>query len=440
MNTIKLKKTGWLIGLAAVLIVGAISYWYNCNTPELISKAGASVIQLATNSHVEKFSNSETAIALATSKMNAKQTNADIQRTYSNFLNEWKKTDTLGSKDAVAFRQHFIAAYKLQKERYSYEAVNEFLAIFIILLIVITFLCLALLSNLLRDITGNPAPREIEMSYLTKETNLKSGTNGNTAEVLAPYSLSRTQLAIWITIIGSVYTYAVFWDDLPLSAINNTALLLMGIAGGTFAAGAILDTTEIQQKVTRHQDQDVNSNFFKDILSDGNGISIHRFQNVVWTVIAIFVYFYKYGNPIPGAPVGLPELDNTLLALTGISSATYIILKTRENVGQKAPVNLNIILSLEGLSEKDAIMKSDDGLKNAKIDIIESSGGITHAKSDPTNPKLKFIASVVPGKSYQVKVAWTGMVNNENKNLQGASDVTIEPAGPKDITIQMNLA
>ena len=78
----------------------------------------------------------------------------------------------------------------------------------------------------------------------------------------------------------------------------------------------------------RHQNSP-SQGFFIDILSDDNGISLHRFQNFVWTIIATIVYLYKVAM-IPAGCI-LPELSDTLLTLTGISSATYLVLRSKEN-------------------------------------------------------------------------------------------------------------
>ncbi len=137
------------------------------------------------------------------------------------------------------------------------------------------------------------------------------------------------------------------WDRRSIGEINNTALILMGISAGTFAVGAVMDTTEIQQGVIRHQEAQPSINFFRDLLTDNNGISVHRFQNLVWTIVAIMVYFYRYSNPPKNNFNDLPTLDSTLLALTGISNATYLTLKTRENVSLKKPVTLHIKLLLD---------------------------------------------------------------------------------------------
>lgn len=437
MNTTKKKEVIGVIILSILFVIGAIVYWSNCNTKARIADTKDICIHLVRSSHDQKFSNSEVDIAHVGSRMTGKQTNADIQRIYTGFLSQWKKTDTLSLNDAKDYSNRLERSYDLQGERYSIESGNEFLAVLIIIMIVVTFLALALLSNVLRDIISNTVPLDIETGYRRNMMRAATGSNESTISALPPYSLSRTQLAIWITIIGCVYTYAVFWDDLPLTEINSTALLLMGIAGGTFTAGAILDTTEIEQRIPRHQDLYRKGNFFKDILSDKNGISIHRFQNVIWTVIAIFVYFYKYSNPAEGQAPGLPKLDQTLLALTGISSATYLILKARENVGQKKPIILNISLLLDGLAEKDAIMSTDKGLSDANIDVIDSNGDIAHAKPDPADPKTKFIAAVEPEKSFKIEVKWQGTVGVTQLSLVGSYEDTIKEGESKDITIQL---
>jgi hypothetical protein len=106
----------------------------------------------------------------------------------------------------------------------------------------------------------------------------------------------------------------------------------MGIFAGTATVSNIMDKNEINENTPRHQNKP-SEGFFIDILSDDSGISLHRFQNFVWTIIAMVVYLYKVSQVKTGCE--LPELSDTLLALTGISSATYLVLKNSEN---KPPV------------------------------------------------------------------------------------------------------
>lgn len=69
----------------------------------------------------------------------------------------------------------------------------------------------------------------------------------------------------------------------------------------------------------------VSDGFFRDLLTDVDGITFHRFQILVWTLIlgALFlVGVYR--------ALGMPEFDGTLLALMGISAGTYLGFKIPE--------------------------------------------------------------------------------------------------------------
>lgn len=145
----------------------------------------------------------------------------------------------------------------------------------------------------------------------------------------APFSLTKLQFGLWTVIISSSYIYLSFCKgDCATAAINKTALVLMGIFAGTAVASSLIDKNEMNDNRERHQNTPSHG-FFIDILSDDNGVSLHRFQNLTWTIIAILVYLYKVAQITEGCQ--LPELSDTLLALTGISSATYLVLKSKEN-------------------------------------------------------------------------------------------------------------
>jgi hypothetical protein len=62
-----------------------------------------------------------------------------------------------------------------------------------------------------------------------------------------------------------------------------------------------------------------------DLLADANGISFHRLQMAVWTLVLGIVFVVKVAINL-----SLPEFDMTLLALMGISSGTYLGFKFPE--------------------------------------------------------------------------------------------------------------
>ena len=197
----------------------------------------------------------------------------------------------------------------------------------LIVLIIVLFIGVAWKSNLLRDPIANPVAFMLA-AQLTKYANI---TNIN--KIPKPFSLARTQLGVWTVIVSCTYVYLGLIRNFSLQdiAVDSTILLLMGISAGTTAAGSVIDSTASpdQQGVQYPSD-----NFFADILSDQNGINIHRFQNVIWTIIAMTLFVAKVRYCGCGE---LPTLDSTLIALTGISSATYLGLKINENTPPAIP-------------------------------------------------------------------------------------------------------
>jgi hypothetical protein len=192
----------------------------------------------------------------------------------------------------------------------------------LIILIILSFLALCRWSCILRD--------TVDINeFLKTARGVKYGskyTNSADDKIPRPFSLSRVQFGVWTVIVSCSYIYLILCNccDMTKVTINSTALILMGISVGTTLAAGTIDHN--QNAPTRHQNEP-SAGFFIDILSDENGISIHRFQNVVWTIIAICLYlcYLNVSN------CKLPELDSTLLALTGISSAAYVGVKINEN-------------------------------------------------------------------------------------------------------------
>lgn len=69
-------------------------------------------------------------------------------------------------------------------------------------------------------------------------------------------------------------------------------------------------------------------NFLNDILNDDKGVSLHRFQILVWTIVLIFIFVGRVIDTLT-----MPEFDPQLLALMGISSATFVGFKLPEQQG-----------------------------------------------------------------------------------------------------------
>jgi hypothetical protein len=197
-----------------------------------------------------------------------------------------------------------------------------------IVVTLIIFVCLAAWTSLLREEISNHR----EFNVNRQEQEIKLGKPVNQA---SPFSLPKVQLGVWTMVISSSYIYlSLFKGDCAETDINRTALILLGIFSGTAVTAKIIDKREINDQRPRHQNRP-SRGFFTDILSDDLGISIHRFQHVVWTLVGVSIYLYKIGEVKTGC--ALPELSDTLLMLMGISSATFVAIRSRENDAEGTP-------------------------------------------------------------------------------------------------------
>ena len=162
---------------------------------------------------------------------------------------------------------------------------------------------------------------------------------GGKAKPRAAFSLGRSQLAFWTVIIISSFIY-VYLNASPqeytapvLATVNLT---LLGIAAGTTVASKVIDNSQKDTQGNSIPQQDYPSEgFLIDIISDEKGVSIYRLQSVIWTLIigAIYIAYVSGKSKMPDDTV----ITSQLLILMGISSSTYVGLKTTENTS--APVS-----------------------------------------------------------------------------------------------------
>ncbi len=192
----------------------------------------------------------------------------------------------------------------------------------------------------------------------------------------APFSLGLVQMAFWFYLAVIAYVY-ICVSTLQIHIPMGSVLGLLGISATTGLAATAVDTgknlkaknqrntllaeqaaliariqeiqaaeivagspaeTELVEKRNRlaqvkalveQLPPDVpasaGKSFFDDILSDDDGISFHRFQIAVWTIVLGSVFVWGvYRN------MAMPEFDASLLTLMGISSGTYVGFKVPE--------------------------------------------------------------------------------------------------------------
>lgn len=182
---------------------------------------------------------------------------------------------------------------------------------------------------------------------LVRRTNLLRDRDviGLPPGLLAPYSLSRFQLAFWSFLVVAAYLF-IWMITEELDTITGSVLALLGIGSGT-ALGARLIDSETPAKAPDSPTSTsgargaapaaapvqvgpnkpaVSEGFVRDLLSDEQGISLHRLQLFVWTLVLGIIFIADVYNRLT-----MPQFSTTLLGLMGLSSGTYLGFKVPEN-------------------------------------------------------------------------------------------------------------
>ncbi len=226
------------------------------------------------------------------------------------------------------------------------------------------------------------------MIVLARKTNLVRddvqpvGENRKGKETgFAPYSLGRVQMAFWFFLIlaSFLFVFIITWQ---LDTVTEQALALMGISAATALGAVVVDAnksnndeesktedaatkfnqlrarrTELQSRTEALKERinagpldaeeaseltianvelkkvkkeigdvsTVSRSFLDDLLTDARGYSFHRFQIFVWTIVLGIIFLHGVYNRL-----AMPLFSATLLALLGISGATYLGFKIPE--------------------------------------------------------------------------------------------------------------
>ncbi len=133
------------------------------------------------------------------------------------------------------------------------------------------------------------------------------------------YSLAKVQLAFWTVIIILCETY-IWCITGVLPDLSASSLVLLGMSVGTTALSTFVGyANELKGRKA-------SGNFWKDLISDAAGIpSLHRVQMLIWTLLIGF-YFVRQS----WLHFSMPDISENMLILMGISSGTYVALKTQE--------------------------------------------------------------------------------------------------------------
>lgn len=162
----------------------------------------------------------------------------------------------------------------------------------------------------------------------------KVAKHGKIKQPKPAYSLGRTQLAFWTVIVVSSFVYLLItqsvYPDIEVPVLDTVNLTLIGIAAGTTLVSKAIDISQNNNQGEAIPQQDYPSEgFFTDIISDEKGVSIHRLQNVIWTLVVggIYIAYVSGHSTLPDDTILTPNL----LTLMGISAGAYLGLKINEN-------------------------------------------------------------------------------------------------------------
>jgi hypothetical protein len=190
------------------------------------------------------------------------------------------------------------------------------------------------------------------------------------------YSLAKVQMAWWFAIIFA--SFILLWmvtGETP--ALSGHALSLLGLSSvTTVAAGGV--------NGNRVSDDGRSGVFFRDLLSDSDGIAIHRFQMLVMTATLGIVFLIHVARHLT-----MPEFDPSLLTVMGISAATYVGMKIPEQARTNADTGV-------GMTTGDTLGKAK-AAPDAKSP--PSPGGIVGTPdpaTGPIDPKAGYTAEDSP--------------------------------------------
>lgn len=185
------------------------------------------------------------------------------------------------------------------------------------------------------------------------------------------YSLGRSQMAFWGLLV--FLTFSAIWVlNGTMEQIPDQSLILLGISGATGLGSIAISQSNTRKKELDNQtdnqdvekklealkekqrvhlstftDQDAvdlaelveklkeipdklsevktSKGFWRDICDDGSGVSVHRLQVILWTIILGAVFIRSVAHSM-----SIPEFPDTLLVLIGISNGIYLGFKFPE--------------------------------------------------------------------------------------------------------------
>jgi hypothetical protein len=146
------------------------------------------------------------------------------------------------------------------------------------------------------------------------------------------FSLAKVQLALWFfAVFGS---FLVIWLVTGnFNTINSSIVATLGISVGTALGDAYIKSTRPVSEPAATSalpvatPDRIPARFVRELVSDGEGYSIYRFQMLAWTVALVIVFLADVYDDLV-----MPSFGPELLYLLGVSSGTYVAHRVPETV------------------------------------------------------------------------------------------------------------
>lgn len=140
------------------------------------------------------------------------------------------------------------------------------------------------------------------------------------------YSISKFQLLLWTVAVLFAYIAVVYARvEQGLSAdvpnVPDNVLLALGLSGATLVVAKGIKVNNLRtgkELGTTLNDHGPLSTLLTD---DDGSLSLHKLQYFVWTFVAIGVFLVSLDQ---SNRLTLPDIDTTLLVLSGIGAGTYL--------------------------------------------------------------------------------------------------------------------
>lgn len=266
-------------------------------------------------------------------------------------------------------------------------------------------------------------------------TRLWEGADGR-----ASFSKFQFWLWTWIVVLGifSVWIARIIVaQDIvkPIDDIPETVLGLLGLSVATSLVAKHTTTLYLNQNLTRKPAKKPRETTtpFQELLADDSGVpELAKLQMFLFTLVAVIFFLITVGDKINSgieAELVLPDVDQSLLVLMGVSAGGYIGKKfvTRERPSLTAITPAEVFQGTP-----TTIMLTGRALGNEKIGVLVVGPRLYKTDEDKRGANVEWTDSIIyfdfdgnlpPNQNYKVEVV-VGNAKSEPQILR-----VVQPPG-----------